>query len=50
MLSRIQPSPLEGVSLTISEAAATQFSLTISKSTGDVGAKESTRHFWNRFR
>jgi len=47
---RIHASPMEVVSVRISEATTTQFSLTISKSTGAVGVNESTRHLWNRFR
>ena len=49
VLSRIQASPVEGFSLKISESAPTPFSLTFSKSTGDGGTEESTRHLWNRF-
>jgi hypothetical protein len=47
---RIHAWPVEAVSMTISESAANQFSLTISQSTGAVGADESKRHLWNRFR
>jgi hypothetical protein len=50
VLSRIQASPVEGGSLTISESAPTPFSLTISESTGVVSASESTRHLWKVFR
>ena len=46
MLSRIQASPVEGVSLTISESVPTPFSLTLSESTGPASASESTRHLW----
>ena len=35
--------------MSISESAATQLLLTISVSTGAMGADESTRHLWNRF-
>jgi hypothetical protein len=35
--------------LMIYEAAMTQLVFIISESTGVVGAKESTRHLWNRF-
>jgi len=34
----------------ISELAANQLSLTISKSTWAVNGDQSTRHLWNRFR
>jgi hypothetical protein len=46
----IHASLLEGVSVTISESAATQFSLTISDSVWAVGVDESTRHLWMVFR
>jgi hypothetical protein len=41
---------LEGVSVMISKSVATQLVLTISYSTGAVGADESTRHLSNQFR
>jgi hypothetical protein len=40
---------LVGVSVMISDSAATQLSLTISDSTKAVGADESTRHLRNQF-
>jgi len=43
-------SPLKGVSVRISESAATQFLLTICESIGAIEADESTGHLWNRFR
>ena len=50
MLPRIQASPMEGVSLMISESAPTPFLLTISKSKGAASASESTRDLWKLFR
>jgi len=43
-------SPLELVSLTISQAPPTQFRLTFSKSTGAASTSESTRHLSKIFR
>jgi len=43
-------SSLETVSVMISKLAATQFSLTLYESTGDVRADESIRHLWKEFR
>jgi len=45
----IQLSPMEVVSLMISELAATQFSLSISKSIRAVSADKSMRHLWKGF-
>jgi hypothetical protein len=47
---RIQASPLQAVSLKISESAATQFLLTISESTGALCSDESKHHLLQRFR
>ena len=44
MLSRIQASPMEGVSLMISQSTPTPFSLTFSKSKGAASDSKSTRH------
>ena len=47
---RIQASPLESVSLTISKTTGSQFSLTVSKSSPAGSADESMRHLWKVFR
>jgi len=49
VLSRIQASPLEGVSVMISKSGATLFSLNISDSTAAATSSESTRHLWKLF-
>jgi hypothetical protein len=46
----IHASALDTFLVTISESPATEFSLTISKSTGAVCAEESMRHLWKQFR
>jgi len=46
---RIHASVLETVSVTISESAATPFSLTVSVSTGVVCNEESLRQLWKQF-
>jgi len=43
-------SPLESVSLMISETVVAQFSLIVSKSPGAGNPDESARHFVNLFR
>ena len=45
----IHLSPVEAVSLMISESAAAQFFLTISESKGVVCSHESRRHLWKMF-
>jgi len=50
VLSRIQASLMEGVSLLISESAPTPFLLLFSKSKGAASASESTCHLWKLFR
>jgi hypothetical protein len=50
VLSRIQASLVEAFSLTIFERATTQFSLTLSESTGAVCADEPIHHPWKQFR
>jgi len=47
---RIHTSPVEAISVMICESAATQFTLTISDSTGALCTDESKRHLWKRFR
>jgi hypothetical protein len=42
-------SPVEVVSLMISEVTTTQFSLTISEPSRAVRVDESTYHLWKRF-
>jgi len=46
----INVSPVEAISVTISESAATFFSLTICESTWAVCDDESMRQLWNQFR
>ena len=46
----IHASPLEAVSVMISEAASTLFSLNISKSTRATSSSKSTRRLWKVFR
>jgi len=46
----IHASPMEAVSVMISESAAAQFLLTISESKGAVCSHESRRHLWKVFR
>jgi hypothetical protein len=50
VLSQIQASPVEGVSLMISESAPTLFLLNFSKSTGATSASEYTHHLCKVFR
>jgi hypothetical protein len=49
VLSRIQASQVDGVSVTICESAPTLFSLTFSETTGVASADESTRDLWKVF-
>jgi hypothetical protein len=47
---RIHMSPMEAVSVMISESTASPFSLTICESTWAVCDDESMRQLWNQFR
>jgi len=47
---QIHASPLESVSLMISETVVAKFPFTVSKSTGAGRADESRRHLWKLFR
>jgi hypothetical protein len=42
--------PVEVVLLMIFESVVTEFSLSISESTGAASANESMRHLWKQFR
>jgi len=50
LLCLIHASPMEAVSLMISDSAATKFLLMISKPTWVLCAVESMRHPWKQFR